>query len=378
MRLSQLLKYKLDLQSHNSDGIISKIEDNISHLHQLSLNSERFTDAGFFQELQSRYRSIYETLNNVDSFKLEKINELEKAISNWGKQYFIDSYEMYESQHKKADVATNRDIRRLYTYGNVQEIIKSRIYRYVNWQYPSLEIGPGDGEYTEQMIAGDPLYIVDVHQEFLDTTKNRFNEFYATRRLRSYLINNDYDLSMLPQGQMAFVLAWNVFNYFPLEAIKSYLIEIKKTMRPGGYLMFSYNNSDRWQGAEMVENAFMCHTPKHMLIPLVESLGFKVIDTHDFDPTVSWVELQVDGELKTCKAHQSLGAVIQILDDDEDAKSVEARSQEELRSTLNAQQRFDLQRSRPDLLEKAKEYRKKYNLTLETALQRIIQDENIK
>jgi len=89
MRLSQLLKYKLDLQNHNSDGIISKIEDNISHLHQLSLNSERFTDAGFFQELQSRYRSIYETLNNVDSFKLEKINELEKAISDWGKQYFI-------------------------------------------------------------------------------------------------------------------------------------------------------------------------------------------------------------------------------------------------------------------------------------------------
>jgi hypothetical protein len=73
-----------------------------------------------------------------------------------------------------------------------------------------------------------------------------------------------------------------------------------------------------------------------------------------------------------------MGAVVQILDTDEDPKSIEARAQEELRVTLSAQQRFNLQRSGSDLLEKAKEYRKKYNLTLEVAIQKIIQDENIK
>ena len=377
MRLSQLLKYKLDLQKQNSEKIEQDINDHIGHVNQLAMNSERMLEAEFFQNLNAKYRNLFPLIQDIEQTKKAKIAELDKKISDWDKQYFIDSYNMYETQHKIADVATNRDIRRLYTYGNVKEIIQSRIYRYVNWQYPSLEIGPGDGEYTEQMIAGDPLYIVDVHQEFLDATKNRFNEFYATRRLRSYLVKNDYDLSMLPQKQMGFVLAWNVFNYFPLEAIKSYLVEIKKTMRPGGILMFSYNNSDRWQGAEMVENAFMCHTPKHMLLPLVESLGFNVLDSKDYDPTVSWVELEVEGKLQTNKAHQVLGSVIQIVDRDEDPKSVEARAQQELKNTLDAQQRYELQKNRPDLLEQAKEYRAKYNLTLEKAIERIITDEGI-
>jgi SAM-dependent methyltransferase len=379
MRLSQLLKLKQELQGHNGSKVESEINDQIAVINQMAMPVERLADADLFQTINAEYRNMLPYIRKIEEIKKEQIKDIEGKVSEFGKKYFIDSYEMYEDQHKLADVATNRDIRRLYMYGNVKEIVKSRIYHYVDWRYPALEIGPGDGLFTEEMSAGDPLYIVDIHQEFLDSTKKKFNEFYATRRLRSYLIHKSkHDLSMLPQEQIGFVLAWNVFNYFPLEAIKSYLNEIKKVVRPGGTVMFSYNNSDRWQGAEMVENAFMCHTPKHMLIPLVESLGFTVANSYDYDPTVSWVEIQKSGKLSTCKAHQSMGAVVQILDTDEDPKSIEARAQEELRVTLSAQQRFNLQRSGSDLLEKAKEYRKKYNLTLEVAIQKIIQDENIK
>ena len=176
---------------------------------------------------------------------------------------------------------------------------------------------------------------------------------------------------------MAFVLAWNIFNYFPLEAIKEYVKEIVKVIRPGGVLMFSYNNSDRWQGAEMVENAFMCHTPKHVLLPLVESLGLTVTASYDYDPTVSWVEIQKPGGLSTCKAHQSMGAVIQILDPDEDPKSIEARAQEELRITLSAQKRFELERNNPKFIQQAKEYRDKFNVTLERALEILMEEQNI-
>lgn len=379
MRLSQLLKLKQDLQTHTSNKAEGEINDHIAHVNQLAMGADRLPESELFQKINVEYRNMLPYMRKIEEIKQEKIKEIDEKISELSKGYFIDSYEMYEDQHKLADVATNRDIRRLYTYGNVKEIIKTRIYHYVDWRYPALEIGPGDGEFTQEMSAGDPLYIVDIHQEFLDSTKKQFNEFYATRRLRSYLIHKSkHDLSMLPQEQIGFVLAWNVFNYFPLEAIKSYLNEIKKVVRPGGTIMFSYNNSDRWQGAEMVENAFMCHTPKHILVPLVESLGFTVTNSYDYDPTVSWVEIQKSGKLSTCKAHQSMGAVVQILDTDEDPKSIEARAQEELRVTLSAQQRFNLQRSGSDLLEKAKEYRKKYNLTLEVAIQKIIQDENIK
>ena len=378
MRLSQLLKLKQDLQTHTSNKAEGEINDHIAHVNQLAMGADRLPESELFQKINAEYRNMLPYMRKIEEIKQEKIKEIVEKISELAKGYFIDSYEMYEDQHKLADVATNRDIRRLYMYGNVKEIVKSRIYHYVDWRYPALEIGPGDGEFTQEMSAGDPLYIVDVHQEFLDSTKKKFNEFYATRRLRSYLIHKSkHDLSMLPQEQIGFVLAWNVFNYFPLEAIKSYLKEIKKVVRPGGTIMFSYNNSDRWQGAEMVENAFMCHTPKHMLIPLVESLGFTVTASYDYDPTVSWVEIQKPGGLSTCKAHQSMGAVIQILDPDEDPKSIEARAQEELRITLSAQKRFELERNNPKFIQQAKEYRDKFIVTLERALEILMEEKNI-
>jgi len=377
MRLSQLLKLKEELQFHNSANVENAVNEYISFINQTAMPQSRLGDLDFFQKINAEYRNIFPLLKKIETLKSEKISDLDKLISNWDKQYFIDSYEMYEDQHKIADVATNRDIRKLHLYSNVKEIVISRIYRYVDWRYPALEIGPGDGFFTEEMSAGDPLYIVDVHQEFLDATKNRFNEFYATRRLRSYLLEYNYDLSMLPQEQMGFVLAWNLFNYFPLEAIKDYLIEIKKVMRPGGYMLFSYNNSERWQNAEMVENLFMCHTPKHMLVPMVESLGFNVVATYDYDPTVCWIEIQKEGELKTSKAHQSMGAIIQILDPDEDPKSIEARAQEELRITLSAQKRFDLERNNPKLIQQAKDYRDKFNVTLERALEVLMEEQGI-
>ena len=377
MRLSQLLKLKQDLQKHNNTKLEDAVNDAIAHVNQLAMSPTRLSEADTFQTLNAEYRNILPQLRKIDELKQSKIQDLDVKISEWDKQYFIDSYEMYESQHKLADVATHRDIRKLYTYENIKDIVKTRIYSYVDWRYPTLEIGPGDGEFTQYLTAGDPLYIVDIHQEFIDSTKKQFNEFYSTRRLRPYLINNDYDLSMLPQKQMAFVLAWNIFNYFPLEAIKDYIKEIVKVMRPGGVLMFSYNNSDRWQGAEMVENAFMCHTPKHVLLPLVESLGLEVIASKDYDPTVSWVEVRKPGVATTCKAHQSMGAVIQILDPDEDPKSIEARAQEELRVSLDAQTRFEIQRNRPDLLETAVEYKRVHNTTLEKALDIIFEQEGL-
>ena len=369
MRLSQLLKLKQDLQKHNNKIIEDAINDAIAHVNQLAMVPARLPEADTFQALKSEYRNLLPNLRKIDEHKRTKIQDLDEKISEWGKQYYIDSYDMYESQHKLADVATNRDIRKLYMYDNVREVVKTRIYTYVDWRYPTLEIGPGDGDFTQHLIAGDPLYVVDIHQEFLDSTKKQFNEFYATKRLRPYLIKNNYDLSALPQQQMGFVLAWNIFNYFPLEGIKEYLKEISKLMRPGGVLLFSYNNSDRWQGAEMVENAFMCHTPKHVLLPLLESLGFEIITSKDYDPTVSWVEVRKSGVISTCKAHQTMGSVIQILDPDEDPISVVARAQEELRVSLDAQTRFDLQRNKPDWFDAAMQYRKKHNITIEKALE---------
>ena len=116
-------------------------------------------------------------------------------------------------------------------------------------------------------------------------------------------------LTTLPLNQFNFVFSWNFMNYASLDTIKEYLKIVKELLRPGGVFMFSYNDGDRPAGAAMAENFFMTYVPKHMLIPMCESLGFEVVNQRTRDVSISWIEIRKPGELTTTKAHQVLGEV---------------------------------------------------------------------
>lgn len=189
------------------------------------------------------------------------------------------------------------------------ETIKAQITKYINWYYPGLEIGPGEGIWTECLVAAEPLYIVDIHPEFLAATKSKFNIEYQ-RRLCDY-VTKETDLSMLPQNQMGFVFSWNVFNYLTLDLIDRYLSAIFNVLRPGGVCMFSYNDAERVQAAVLVEKGFMSYAPKTLVVELIKKHGFEVLATPELEQSVSWVEIKKPGELKTIKLHPTIGSVIE-------------------------------------------------------------------
>ena len=113
------------------------------------------------------------------------------------------------------------------------------------------------------------------------------------------------------QEQFGFVFSYNYFNYRSIQGFKDYLSEIFKLLRPGGVMMFTYNNADLPQAAAYAENYFMSYMPKGLLIPLCRSLGFDMIADYDFS-TLSWLEIKKPGELKTIKAHQALARINRI------------------------------------------------------------------
>ena len=80
-------------------------------------------------------------------------------------------------------------------------------------------------------------------------------------------------------------------------------------LRPGGVILFTYNNADLSASAGMCESYFMTYVPKSMLLPLAESLGYILEKDYDFLPSTSWIELKKPGLLNTVKAHQSLGEI---------------------------------------------------------------------
>ena len=263
-----------------------------------------------YREIKRSLRIPLDNRKSVLDFVDSQINEMTKDYMARG--YMING--LYATN--VADAQTEREDRPLPMREETISEVISRIGQYADWRYPGLEIGPGDGIWTPNLVACDPLYVVDIHQEFLDSTRSKFNQEYQ-QRIRTYHIDrfatHDHDLSQLPIGQFGFVFAWNVFNYFPLENLKEYLQEIHRALRPGGVCMFSYNDGENPVSVEYAENGWMSYMPKTLLISMCENLlNFEVLHVLDREDNISWIELRKPGTLTTVKAHQALGEIKQL------------------------------------------------------------------
>lgn len=311
--ISELVKIREHLMSvYNTTAIANEVNLLNVELRAVGGDSDLAEIKNDVCELADDLSTVHNKLKfNNDRYQalIDRINHLIQAEST---KFLTENYSL-ELRVKDEAVSNIRKIRVLDIRPDIQDQIITRIQLYTNWRYPALEIGCRDGEWTKKMIAADPLYITDHYRDFLESAVKDFTEEYQ-RRVRPYL-TKDADLSMLPQGQMAFVFCWNFLNYRSLDTVKEYLKSVKEVLRPGGVFMFSYNNGDMYECAGYAEGHWMSYIPKSLLVPMCESLGYEVIHTQESrgDGTaLSWIELKKHGDLDTVKAHQVLGEIKRI------------------------------------------------------------------
>lgn len=305
MKFSELVELRERLElAYNTSRISAEIDvldNNLSHI------ANAVTDNEFNQEvndLNNDLRRLNTTIKHNNDRYAELLDHVKQRIKNEEAKFFTDNYKLELNYMAVENIRTVRVMK--ITDETREELIR-RIQLYTSWQYPALEIGCRDGEWTEHLIAADPLYIVDHHREFLDSATSQFPELYRNR-VRMYL-TEEHTLTQLPENQIGFMFCWNFLNYCSLDTVKEYLKEAKRILRPGGVFLFSYNDGDRPGCAGMAENFFMSYIPKSMLIPLCESLGFEVVSDQARDRTVSWIEIKKPGTLTTNKAHQVMGEI---------------------------------------------------------------------
>ena len=253
----------------------------------------------------------YDTIIDSVSEPIDGINErlalIDTQINELTHKLFKDNSE-FERYYGTVDSV--RSNRRIYIDNDVEQLISQRINLHTEWRYPALEIGCRDGEWTKQLVAADPLYIIDRHEEFLDSTADKFTPEYQ-RRLRKYHLV-DHKLSVLPQKQFGFVFSWGYFNYISMPTMRKYLKQVFNLLRPGGVFMFSYNDADTPAGAGMAENFAQSYMPNSLLVPLVKELGYEIIAETQPTANISWIEIKRPGVLTTVKAHQVMGEIRRI------------------------------------------------------------------
>jgi hypothetical protein len=105
---------------------------------------------------------------------------------------------------------------------DIYDFINARIKLYDDWKYPGMIIRPGRESFIDQMVGCDRLYLVDQSYDLLQPAQDRFGQSYRNR-LRTFVMCEKRDngiLQDLPDGQFGLVVAYNFFNFRPMEIIE--------------------------------------------------------------------------------------------------------------------------------------------------------------
>jgi hypothetical protein len=311
MKLSQLVSYLNHLDSWNPESAT------IAHTQQLApiLHSVTTHELQFPELTNQLSRNFASVLTEVDGFK-STIDSVRAAIQSridlQEGDYYTNSTVLHDREMRNDSVEWILN-RRLVLTQEATEIISARISKYTDWRHPGLVIRPGLDDWVAQMVALDPLYLVDQDFGLLTPATSRFVNEYI-RRLRRYQVDeyNEREsmLQELPDDQIGFALVYNYFNFKPIELIAQYLSTLFTKLRPGGCLAMTFNNCGRAAGVDLAERNFACYTPESRIMHIINALGFVVAHRYNIDAAVTWIELHKPGKLTSIKGGQALAKII--------------------------------------------------------------------
>lgn len=315
--LSFLVDYKLNIDKLTTDTNKEILMSELNAMLKLLKTPGFFTyylNQNLKEKATQQVDKIDKAINEFESILNEFKDTTAQFLREEEKSYLAESYRMYELSRQQDDSTYILDRTLFHTLiyrDYISNDFVDLINKYSSWEHAGMFIRPEHGKYVGEMTASDPLYVVDEIVELLEPVRELWDDTYGNR-VRYKLINEDKDIIFkdIPHGQLGLVVAMNFFNHKPIEVIKKYLIEIMQLLKPGGSLIFTFNNCNYPLAVKNFEKSLYSYTPGTLLILLCELVGFDVVQVKNYkDTNVSWVVLTKPGELSTLRGGQCLGKI---------------------------------------------------------------------
>jgi len=301
---NQIQDIKLSESTSGFDDVLKNIYKRVKMLNaEFDVDSTELSQniADASEKVSRITDEFYEYIENINNFIKENDAELRK-----------NSEETSRNSINNADNNILKKIKHRETT-HVEDTIQyfsERCKLYSSWKFPGLQIRPGVGTWTRNLVDLDPFYLADIDQQLLEPVKETFNENYVNR-LRFHTIS-DVDkpiFANFPKNQFGLVLVTEFFNQKSLSTIDRYLKEIKELLQPGGACIFTFNDCDYIEGVRNAEHNYDCYTPGNEVADIAKSLGFEVIGTFSSYGTLFWMEIKLPGELSSLKGGQTLAKI---------------------------------------------------------------------
>lgn len=310
MKLSQVVKYYNLLHSKSLDSdyatLLHAVESTVLTIANQPIQVHHLT-----KELQTGLEQIQ---SSVTGFALT-VEKLKQELQLMIREHEVKMYDITTERYSREQYWENLEYlqtRKISATNESKELLRNKIRLHSDWRAPGMILRPGLENFVEDMVPLDPLYLVDRHQELLDPAINNFTPEYR-RRLRSYCITDSDPavpiFGQLPQNQFGFIFAYNYFNYRPVEIIDRYIEEFYTLLRPGGTVIFTYNECDVAHGVSLAET-FMSYTPGHRIQAAIEKTNFEIVKNQVGPYDVAWFELRKPGTITSLRGGQTLAEII--------------------------------------------------------------------
>lgn len=267
----------------------------------------------YSKELRDCVDSINHSIGHFNERLSQLKQQLQRQVFEQEPAYLQESLRVFEHEMVFENNQYILD-RRLKIDDESNVLLESRLRNLSDWRLSGMIFRPGLESHIEHLVPLDPLYVVDQHQELLDPAVRKFTPEYQ-RRLRQYVIDDRQPgdiLSQLPNGQFGFVLAYNFFNFKPLQILNRYITELANKLRPGGTMLFTYNNCDRAHGVALAERAWMMYQPKRLVLAHVDRVGLELVNSHEGLGDLSWLELRKPGNIESLRGGQTLAKIVAL------------------------------------------------------------------
>lgn len=310
MKLSQIVQFKNHLDTLSVDDAMAASMMEVTKITHVVQHSEVQ-----IKDLAADLMSIQEDLSTSLRQYKEKLKQLQAGVQILIEQnepeYFAESTTRYQ-EGMRSDTPEWILKRTREIDADTRNLLQDRLTSYSNWQYPGLVIRPAQSPGLESLVAFDPLYLVDTHEDLLTPVQSLFTPEYQ-RRLRYYVIEEYTSTDIfvnLPQKQFGFVYAFYYFDFKPLEIIQKYLDEVFALLRSGGTFLFSFNDGDQWRAVGSAEHHFHCYTPGRLILQHARNIGYEIVHVHSHLSGTTWVEIKKPGVLDSIRGAQALASVL--------------------------------------------------------------------
>lgn len=164
-----------------------------------------------------------------------------------------------------------------------RNVLRWTIDRYLKPGAIVVEIGPGGGRWTVELLKHSPrkITLVDLAEKCIELCRNRFAGFQNIE----YRVNDGMSIPGVDDRSVDFVWSFDCLVHVEREEIVSYMKEIRRILAPDGIAILHYTSLDR-QLPEDAGKGWRSNFTFREMFEIVETLQFKPLEDL-YDPTLA-------------------------------------------------------------------------------------------